>query len=104
VKRYRGHFIACSGKDCRKAGGGKRLLKSTKKLLGKDARFTKCSTVKCLGACKHAPVLIAYPLGLWLRCPDDVALEQVVAAYRNDESPPKKLILLDMGQLRTQAE
>jgi (2Fe-2S) ferredoxin len=95
IKPYQRHIIACNGKDCKKAGGGKGLLKALRKLLGKEARYTKCSRVKCLGACKQAPVMIVYPDGVWYRVKNKDVLKQIVTDHlKNGDIPRKHSILV----------
>ena len=98
MKAYRRHVIACTGKDCKKAGGGKGLIKALRKLLGKEARYTKCSRVKCLGACKQAPVMLVYPDGVWYGKVDADALEQIANDHLKDGKVVKKRTILEMNR------
>lgn len=81
MKTYTRHLIACNDDDCKDGGGGKKLLKVAKGMLGKDAKQIKCSKVSCLGQCKHGPVLIVYPDGVWYRCPNEKALARIVEQH-----------------------
>lgn len=80
-KEYQRHLIACDGKDCCKNGGGKALLKVARQELGKDARDVKCSTVSCLGQCKHSPLLLVYPDGVWYQCQDEKSVKRIVKKH-----------------------
>jgi len=98
MKPYQRHLIACNGKDCKKAGGGKKLLKAIRKLLGKDARYTKCSKVKCLGACKQAPVIIVYPDGVWYQVEGKGTLKEIVRDHLQGGTPVRKHAVLVMDE------
>lgn len=100
MKAYQRHLLVCNGKDCKQGGGGKRLIKTAKTRLGKDARYTKVSKVKCLGACKHGPVLVVYPDGVWYHCDGEAALEQIVDDHLKGGKVVKKRVLLDMAAER----
>lgn len=65
MKPIQRHILFCDGSDCKKKGN-KDAYKAMKKSL-KDAKqpMTRCSKTKCLGACKHAPVMVVYPDGTW---------------------------------------
>lgn len=97
MKAYQRHLLVCDGKDCKKKGGGKRLIKTAKSRLGKDARYTKASKVKCLGVCKQGPVLVVYPDGVWYKCESEAALEQIVDEHLKGGKVVKKRVLLDMN-------
>jgi len=65
MKPYQHHILFCTGGDCKKEGN-KKALKRMKKALKKSKQpFVKCTEVKCLGACKHAPIMVVYPHGTW---------------------------------------
>jgi len=56
--------LVCAGSDCKK-NGGKKIYKSLKELiraagLGTEVRVQAC---KCMGHCKKAPNVMAYPEG-----------------------------------------
>ncbi|MFW5748486.1 MAG: (2Fe-2S) ferredoxin domain-containing protein [Chloroflexota bacterium] len=65
MKPIQRHILFCEGSDCKKKGS-KKAYKHMKNAL-KAARqpMTRCSRTKCLGACKHAPVMVVYPDGTW---------------------------------------
>ena len=65
MKPIQRHILFCSGSDCKKKGN-KKAYKHMKKTLKKSKQpFARCSKTKCLGACKHAPVMAVYPDGTW---------------------------------------
>ena len=80
MKTYSRHLLFCTGSDCK----GKKLLKEARKLLGKDSVHIKRSRVGCLGACKHGPIMIIYPDGVWYRCPNKKALKQIIETHVKD--------------------
>ncbi|MEM6281983.1 MAG: (2Fe-2S) ferredoxin domain-containing protein [Chloroflexota bacterium] len=92
MKTYSRHLLFCTGSDC----DGKSLAKEAKKLLGKDSVHIKRSKVSCLGACKHGPVMIVYPDGVWYRCPNKAALKQIVEDHIQGGKPVKKYLLQSM--------
>jgi (2Fe-2S) ferredoxin len=96
MKKYQRHLIACNGSDCKKNGGGKKLLKKAKKQMGKNAGFTKCSKVPCLGQCKQAPVLIVYPDGVWYQCPNKKALKRIIDEHVNKGKIVEEQVLFKM--------
>lgn len=100
MKTYERHLIACKDGDCKKQGGGKKLLKAAKKQLGKDARYVKCSKVSCLGQCKKGPVFIVYPEGVWYRCPDKAALNRIVEEHVQGGRVVEDLVLFEMPAKR----
>jgi (2Fe-2S) ferredoxin len=64
VKPYKTHLLFCTGGDCKKKN--KKNYKKAKKMLKKNNQhFVRCSKTKCLGACKHSPVVMLYPHGTW---------------------------------------
>ena len=77
MKSYTRHLLFCTGGDC----DGKGLMKEAKKLLGKDSVHVKRTKVGCLGACKHGPIVIVYPDGVWYRVPDKKALKAIVEQH-----------------------
>lgn len=65
MKPIQQHILFCTGSDCKKKGN-KKALKLMKKVLKAEKQpFARCSQTKCLGACKHAPVMVVYPQGTW---------------------------------------
>ena len=77
MKTYSRHLLFCTGSDC----NGKDLIKEARKLLGKNSVHIKRSKVGCLGACKHGPLLIVYPDGVWYHCPSKKALRQIIETH-----------------------
>ncbi len=96
MKEYQRHLIACDDDDCRKKGGGRKLLREVREQLGKEGRGVKCSTVSCLGQCKQAPVLLVYPDGVWYQCEDEAALEKIVEKHLIGGKVAKKQVLFRM--------
>jgi (2Fe-2S) ferredoxin len=96
MKEYERHLIACDDDDCQKHGGGRKLLREAREQLGKDARAVKCSTVSCLGQCKHAPVLLVYPDGVWYEVEDKDALKKIVDKHLIGGKVAKKHVLFKM--------
>lgn len=89
MKTYSRHLLFCTGGDC----DGKGLMKEARKLLGKDSVHIKRSTVGCLGACKHGPVMIVYPDGVWYRCPSKKALRKIIEKHVQGGEPVEKYML-----------
>ncbi|MBL8120099.1 MAG: NAD(P)H-dependent oxidoreductase subunit E [Anaerolineae bacterium] len=98
MRAYAQHLIACEGKDCSKHGGGKKIIKQARKLMGAAGREVKCSTVSCLGYCKQAPVVMVYPDGVWYQCPDKRSVKRVVKRHVMGGKLVKEHILLNMAQ------
>jgi len=88
-KTYSRHLLFCTGSDCK----GKKLMKKARKMLGKDSVRVKRSKVGCLGACKFGPVMIVYPDGVWYRCPDKDALEQIIEKHVKGGEPVEKYVI-----------
>jgi (2Fe-2S) ferredoxin len=101
MKEYERHLIVCDGKDCCH-GEGKKLFKEVKDQLGKDSRKIKCSTVSCLGQCKHGPVLIVYPEGVWYQCEDRADLKKIVDKHLIGGKTAKKQVLFKMASAKTE--
>lgn len=77
MKQYSRHLLFCTGGDCE----GKSLYKAARELLGKESVRVKRSKVSCLGACKHGPIVIVYPDGVWYRCPNKKALARIITEH-----------------------
>lgn len=102
MKQYERHLIACNGSDCKNKGGGEKLLKTAKKQLGKDSRHVKCSKVSCLGQCKHGPVLLVYPDGVWYHCPNKKAVKQIVKQHFDQGKIVEDRVLFKMPKVDPQ--
>lgn len=98
MKTYDRHLIACNDDDCQDDGGGKKLLKAARGLLGKSAKGVKCTKVSCLGQCKRGPIFIVYPDGVWYTCPDEKALKRIVREHIEGGRVVEDLMLFDMPQ------
>ena len=96
MKEYQRHLIACDDDDCRKQGGGRKLLRDVREALGKESRGVKCSTVSCLGQCKQAPGLLVYPDGVWYHCENKDDLEKIVKKHLIGGKVAKKQVLFKM--------
>lgn len=92
MKTYSRHLLFCTGSDCK----GKKLIKKARKLLGKDSVHVKRSKVGCLGACKHGPIMIVYPDGVWYRCVDKKVLEEIIEKHVKGGKPVEKYALQTM--------
>lgn len=92
MKAYSRHILFCTGGDC----DGKGLYKAAKDILGKQSVHIKRSKVSCLGACKLGPVLIVYPDGVWYRCPNKKALQQIIESHVEGGVPVSKYIIHQM--------
>lgn len=92
MKTYSQHILFCTGDDC----DGKGLMKEARKLLGKDSVGVKRSKVGCLGACKHGPIVIIYPDGVWYRCPSKKALRAIIESHVQNGKPVKQYALYTM--------
>ena len=98
MKEYKRHLIVCTGGDCSDDGGGKKLLKAAKDMLGKQAKVIKRSKVSCLGQCKYGPVFIVYPDGVWYRCPNKKALQRIVDEHIIGGKVVNDYVLFEMPQ------
>jgi (2Fe-2S) ferredoxin len=96
MKAYQRHLIACADDDCTDDGGGKKLLKAAQSALGKDAKQVKCSKVSCLGLCKHGPVFLVYPDGVWYRCPNKAALKRIIEEHIQGGRVVEEFVLFQM--------
>ena len=65
MKPIRRHILVCNGSDCKKKGNKKAYKQVKKAIKSAGDNFTRCSRTQCLGACKHAPVMVVYPDGTW---------------------------------------
>lgn len=92
MKEYSRHILFCGGSDC----DGKDLQKAAKKHLKKDAIRVKCTRVGCLGGCKKGPLVIVYPDGVWYRCPNKKALEQIIDEHVKGGKVVEKYMLYQM--------
>jgi (2Fe-2S) ferredoxin len=98
MKPIQRHILFCDGSDCKKKGN-KKAFKCMKKAL-KEAKqpFARCSKTKCLGACKHAPVMVVYPDGTWYNGVSSKAeVEAIVESHIVDGQPESKLVLHQMN-------
>lgn len=70
----------------------KRALKNSKQ------SFTRCSQTKCLGACKHAPVMVVYPDGTWYTgLTSDHAIDGVVTDHLVNGKRHEKYVVHQMS-------
>jgi NADH-quinone oxidoreductase subunit F/NADP-reducing hydrogenase subunit HndC len=65
MKPIKRHILFCNGSDCKKKGNKKAYKHMKKTLKSAKQPFARCSKTQCLGACKHAPVMVLYPEGTW---------------------------------------
>lgn len=85
------------GSDCKKAGNKKAYKRMKSELKDAKQPLARCSTTKCLGACKHAPVMAVYPDGTWYSDADDQdAVRTVVEEHIVGGKPVKKYRLHQM--------
>ncbi|MAS34880.1 MAG: hypothetical protein CL610_12790 [Anaerolineaceae bacterium] len=98
MKTYDRHILVCNDDDCCDDGGGKQVLKAVRQQLGKRAKGVKCSKVSCLGQCKHGPVMIVYPDGVWYRCPNKQALQNIIETHLIGGEIAKDHVLFTMPQ------
>lgn len=96
MKPIKQHILFCSGSDCKKKGNSK-AYKQMKTAL-KDAKqpFARCSKTQCLGACKHAPVVVVYPDGTWYGGVKPKDVEVIVDQHIVGGCPLKQHILHQM--------
>jgi (2Fe-2S) ferredoxin len=96
MKPIQRHILFCDGSDCKKKGN-KKAYKAMKKSL-KDAKqpFARCSKTKCLGACKHAPVMVVYPDGIWYTGIKKDDVQRIVAKHIVDGNIEEDSVLHQM--------
>ncbi len=101
MKPIQRHILFCNGSDCKKKGNKKAIKCMKKALKGAKSNFTRCSTTGCLGACKHAPVMVVYPDGTWYS--DAVSkgdIQAVVDEHIIGGCPIKDHVLHQMKELK----
>ncbi|MEM9955757.1 MAG: (2Fe-2S) ferredoxin domain-containing protein [Chloroflexota bacterium] len=94
MKPIKGHILFCDGSDCKKKGN-KKARKHMKKAL-KEAKqpFVRCSTTKCLGAYKQAPIMVVYPDGTWYsNATSKRDIQAIVEQHIVDDKPLEKNVL-----------
>jgi (2Fe-2S) ferredoxin len=97
MKPIQRHILFCQGSDCKKKGN-KKAYKKVKKLLKKSNQpFARCSKTKCLGACKHAPVMVVYPDGTWYSgAKKKKHLQRIIQQHIGEGRPVSKHLLHQM--------
>lgn len=96
VKPYKRHLLFCMGSDCKKKN--KKQYKRAKKLLKEHKQpFVRCSKTKCLGACKHSPVMLLYPDGTWYgNVKKKKHLKRIIEAHLVEGNPVEDYAILQM--------
>jgi len=96
MKPIQQHILFCTGSDCKKRN--KKAYKAMKsELKNSKQNFTRCSTTQCLGACKHAPVMVVYPDGTWYGDVSSSDMKAVVEEHIVGGKPIKKQVLHQMN-------
>jgi len=72
-------------------------LKHAGKCLGSDGRFIKRSHVKCLGTCKHGPMLLVYPDGTWYGRVGKEQVEQIMESHIRGGRPVQECVKHQMS-------
>jgi len=99
MKPIQCHILFCNGSDCKKKGNKKAQKHMKKALKAAKQPFARCSKTACLGACKHAPVMVVYPDGTWYGDVDSESdIQAIVETHIEGGSPLKKHVIHQMPQ------
>ncbi len=102
MKQYKKHIFICenikgeddSKKSCGRADAAKirQKFKSRLKKLHLSAEI-RANAAGCLGQCKHGPVAVVYPEGIWYKKLKVGDVEEIVQSHLVNNKPVKRLIL-----------
>ncbi len=97
MKPIQQHILFCMGSDCKKNGNKKAYKVMKKTLKNKKQNFARCSQTKCLGACRHAPIMAVYPHGVWYKdVTSQKQIEHVIDEHLVNGKPVQSHILHQM--------
>ncbi len=101
MKEYKKHIFICEyarSKDEKKKSCGRsnssKIKKKFKEHL-KELKFSeviRANSAGCLGNCKHGPVAVVYPEGVWYKGLKPKDVEEIVKSHLVNNKPVKRLM------------
>ncbi|MEN8193048.1 MAG: (2Fe-2S) ferredoxin domain-containing protein [Bacteroidota bacterium] len=99
MKKYQKHIFICE-KDDKNSCGGAGSFKIRKKLKSRLKELNLSKSIRanssgCLGQCKHGPVAVVYPEGIWYKGLREEDVETIIQKHLVGNKPVKGLLLSD---------
>ena len=83
MRSHTRHVLMCAGPRCTEGNpeAGMMFLRLGEKIDMRPHLKIKRTRSSCFAVCKHGPILVVYPDGVWYRCVDEEVLERIVVDH-----------------------